>query len=654
MSARAPGPSPSRATFSDRIVGTLDLVIGGESFSFPAGSLERIWIKATTYDFEAEVVFGVVCDGVPDTVFSSFITTDLITATLTLANGNEGYADEDSPPWKLQGPVTWRRLLETTADDKTGIPIVLRRYSIRFLDPARVFWGQHRPLELLTSASMKDVLTAYVAPGMQLDASWNALDESMDMLCIGAGSEGPATFYDLVIWFVYEHHGILELDAEKAKYKFAAAKSKSKQKLMVDPDIVQHLRTRPSEPLRRAASVLNAYSEAATRKKSITNSNAVTGVRRDALLRSPIQTEMDRRVRVETARLDAGPAGIDLTFHRLPPAFAPPNTNVSLGEEFSAALFPAGKTYRVYEVELDARIDAPVDVGDPDDDSAVFHLTYRLSAEQENDPRPRLPAFHRPQYPIIVEGKVLAASGGDDDRTWTAQENEMDALHAYRVNIPLWNKIVKTPFVPDYQPGHFFFPAYKHQRVLVALFFNRAEIVGYLDWAGRLAQTTQGDQIILGKRDKDETVARHVYEEAKPKLTIVRKLAGDTQTITVSEGVIRFVVEELEEAPAPEPKYDVTPKVDAAVDEVGAEVRSSIAKISGTFESSMGSATASLEAATAEVEGELSASAATIGAKIAAAEGELQTMMSSATEAIVEATAMVDEAKAALVQALYA
>lgn len=643
----------SRAVFSDRLKGQIELTIGSEKITRPVGSLENIRIKATAYGFQADVVIGVVCDGVPDPLFSSFTKPDLMTATLEIANGNQGYADEKAAPWTIKGVVTSRKIVETTSEEQANTPVVLRKYHLQFLDPARFFWTRHRPIELFTSVSMKEIMTQYLPTGMQIDGSWNALEESLEMICVGTGSEGPAHFYDLVVWFVYENHGVIELDAAKAKYRFAAAKAKSKQKLVIDPDIVQQVLVRPSEPRRRSAAVLNAYSESATRNKKIANTDAVQGVRRDALLRSPLQPPMDRLARIESSRLDPAPPTVEVRFHRLPPAFAFPNSSITLAEEFSSALHAFGKTYRVFEAELEARIEAPVDVGDPDDDTAVFQLSYTLLGEQQSDPRPRLPEFTLARYPVIVEGKVLAAAGGDEDRTWTAQENEVNALHAYRVNIPLWNKIVKTPFLPDRQPGHFFFPLYKHERVLVALFFDHAEVIGTLDWAGRLAQTTQGNQIMLGKREKDETVARHVYQEAKPVLTVTRKLAGDTQTITVSEGVIRFVVEELQEAAAAPPKYNLTPKVDAAVDSVAAEVRTNIAKMSGSFESSMASSTASLEAAEAEVQGALEGSAAQIGAKIAAAEAQLGTMMSSATEAIVEATAAVDEAKAALVKALY-
>ena len=185
LMARAPGSAASRPTFSDRLQGKLELVIGADTFSFPVGSLERILIKATVYGFEADIVVGVVCGDVPDPVFASFTKSDLITATLTLANGNEGYADEQALPWTLRGPVTWRRLVETTSDEKTGIPVVLRKYSLRFHDPARVFWKRHHPVELFTGISMKDVIAAYLPSGMQIDGGWSTLDEALDMICIG-------------------------------------------------------------------------------------------------------------------------------------------------------------------------------------------------------------------------------------------------------------------------------------------------------------------------------------------------------------------------------------------------------------------------------------------------------------------------------------
>src|SRR6185436_1975085 len=73
-----------------------------------------------------------------------------------------------------------------------------------------------------------------------------------------------------------------------------------------------------------------------------------------------------------------------------------------------------------------------------------IHLVHRL--ELTSDTTPRLPSFRRPMYPVSVEGRVLSASGQAKDRTFHALPGERDSLYQYRVNIPLWNKIVVTPY----------------------------------------------------------------------------------------------------------------------------------------------------------------------------------------------------------------
>ena len=80
----------------------------------------------------------------------------------------------------------------------------------------------------------------------------------------------------------------------------------------------------------------------------------------------------------------------------------------------------------------------------------------------------------------------------------------------------------------------------KHARVLVALDFDRASVVEFLDWrpGARLPLESQGNHILLGKQKDDETSIRHVYEDAKPLLSIQRKKAEDVQLIKVSEGTI--------------------------------------------------------------------------------------------------------------------
>lgn len=653
--ARGSPPHTTRSapfTFSDRLAVSLELRIGAAAFSFPAGSIERLHVDAAIYGFSAEVVFSVSSEQETDTLFPRFTSQDLITATLAMANGNEGFADVDAPPWKLKGPVTERRLAETVAEDREGLPVVRRRYTVRFLDPARALWGQHRPLELHAGASMKQLLEQHAAPGMQLDLAWQRLDQAQDVLCVGLGADASASFYDFVLWFLHDNHGVLELDAAEGKYRLGSVKAKGGEARPLDADAIEEIRVVAPEPPRRAVAVLNACSEAALGKRDVANDHGVTGVRRDALVRTPIQTEIDRRVALEAARLAPPEPGLEISLRRSPPALFAPGALLTLGEQLGDNIHGARKKYRVIAAELRARAEA--DDPDLDDETARYAMSLRLRLERQGDPTPRLPPFRRPSYPVVVEGKVLSASGGDDDRTWHALEGKDDSRPRYRVHIPLWNKTVVAPFIPGRAPGHFFFPAYKGQRVLVALGFDTAEIVAYLDWAGRLAQDTQGNQIVLGKRDRDQTTVRHAYEDGKPALRVERRLGRDVETLVISEGTIRLEVKEEKGRDEAEPKHDLRPTVEAAKDRVAAEVRGSIGEMSRALEGAMGGAAGSLEAACAEVEAALEQAAAAVSAKAEAAEAELQGMMTSATEALQAVTARVGEAKSAVLAALFA
>ena len=102
------------------------------------------------------------------------------------------------------------------------------------------------------------------------------------------------------------------------------------------------------------------------------------------------------------------------------------------------------------------------------------------------------------------------------------------------------------PKIPGQFPGHFYFPAYKDERVLLALDHDRAWIKRFLDWrpGARLPAEGQGNHLLLGKKDGDQTSIRHLYESAKPVLAIERTMAKDTQLIEVKEGTILIRTEE--------------------------------------------------------------------------------------------------------------
>ncbi len=76
----------------------------------------------------------------------------------------------------------------------------------------------------------------------------------------------------------------------------------------------------------------------------------------------------------------------------------------------------------------------------------------------------------------------MSALGDTGDRAYTVYEDDKTSLDRYRVLLPTWNATIEVPFTPLFQPGHLYFPAYRESRVLVAVGFDRASLLAFLDW----------------------------------------------------------------------------------------------------------------------------------------------------------------------------
>jgi hypothetical protein len=218
--------------------------------------------------------------------------------------------------------------------------------------------------------------------------------------------------------------------------------------------------------------------------------------------------------------------------------------------------------------------------------------------------------------------------------------------------VPLWNQTILAPFVPFGESGHFFFPAYKNQRVLLAFELGSAKIISFLDWAGKLPIDTQGNQLVMGKREASSTVLKHVYTDDSPVLTIVRTEAGDRQTLELSEG--RFFLEVREDetnTPANE-TYDLTPQAEVAKASAAASAQANLGALTGSYSASMGTTSASLSAAGGEVEAGVAAATGELSSSVQDVQAKLSAKVTEASAAADELAAKVAQAKAELEKAL--
>jgi hypothetical protein len=641
--------------FVDRLRAVLTLIVGGSTFTFASGSFEELAVEAMPYGFEARATVFLSSELDTDELFPLFTSTEAIQATLTINSCVLEGSGEDSEPIKLVGLVVEKTLGEEVGEDVSGRPVVGRSYGVRFQDPASVLWKNHFPLELHTEVSMAEVIELHKLQGMEISYDWTRLSAKQDILMVASGADGGASFYDFVVGYIDRNGGHLELDAASGSYRIGEVKKRPSLPVEIEREYTAKLTALLPEPVRRQPRLLNGVAEG-PQTTPVTNELAYTSVVGDVLLRTPIATQVEQRQRVEERKLKPGLVGLRIDFARCPPELVKPGMFLYLGDDFSDRLLTAKKVFRVCELHLQATATTPEGEEEPEleDTAAPFEMSLHVVLEHAMDTRQRLPRFAEMRLPVQVEGKIVSEGGGDKDRTWMMATDEANSLHRYIVQIPLWNKKIPAPFEPNHLPGQLFFPAYKHQRVLVGIFFDNAVVLRFLDWAenARTPLDGQGNRMALGHQASNGTVIDHIYQDSKPQFSILRTFGNDLQTLLIKDGTMYLEVREDESLDELEPTYDVTVVVSSSKERVAGEVRGAVEQVTGAFESSMGAATGRLDGAVEELTGAVDAAEASLSVKIEAVNAELEELASSLAAATAEVAAAVADAKAALLAML--
>lgn len=556
--------------YLDRLRAELSISAGsGTPFAVASRHVERFDLRLDPWGFEAELAFWVVCDADPaeDTLFEPFVGLAQLEVSLTIGRTFDEVGEE-AKALVLKGLALERSAVEVPAGDVAGAPVLARRYRVRFVDRARALWAQHRPTSLYVDASYRDLFADNLPSGVTLTHAWAVSSTSRPVLSLGLGAAdeavapgvAPASFFDFTFWLLDREAAGLFYDYTDGSYRIADEKPDAASPLTLEPDEVEAVEIVPPRLRREKVVVLNAYSDAAEARREIANTDAIEGLRADTLARTAVASEFDARVKRETARARQSKIGARITLRRTPATPLAPNEALKLGEGFSDKLFAYGKTYRIVTLRFRGapESDAP---GAPGVDLAGqgggveanlgrrYALDYELDLELATDPAFHAPPFAPPAWPFFVEGNVVSEVGENDELTYQAYRDEATSLDFYKVAIPLFeSKKVVAPYEPNTLPGHFYFPLYKGERVLIALAFDRASVVGHLDWrpGARLPLESQGNHLLLGKKGASQTSVRHTYADGKPSLTIERTSDNDHQTIVISEGTIRLETKEEE------------------------------------------------------------------------------------------------------------
>ena len=534
-------------SFVNRLTVTLTLDIGGKRRTVPGGDIKSLSLKLHPWGFEAECVFWLVSQAKEseDTLYAPFISDRRIDVTLKVDRTFDTVG-EAAEPIEVVGIVEERELMERAFSELSGEPVLHRRYTIRFRDPAAVLWSRHRPVTLLTDSTHAKLIAQETPPDLKVACEWKRSKTEHPILALGLGADaGGATFRDFVFWLAEREGFGVHYDVDKRKYAFEDGKPKGKVEPLVVDDVEQ-VDVIFDPPPRHTVCVLNGAAEAQSKTKKVSNSRGYAGVRQDRLLVSPIAQKLDAAATEARTQLVTPPARLRVDFARYPSTTIRALRLYDFSDGFSPRVYEAKKKYRLLHFEIRAHAERQAATDDSGDPTNSYELDVVAELEDSSDLRKSYPWYRPVVYPFEVEGKVVSDQGVKTEGTYQAYSDNATKLEHHYVSVPLWGKKVRVPYQPNLLQGHFYFPPYKDERVQLALYFDEAFIVRYLDWrpGARLPKESQGNHILLGKKADDQTSIRHVFESSKPVLTVERTSAKDLQTIVVSEGTILLETKE--------------------------------------------------------------------------------------------------------------
>jgi len=546
-----------QSTFNERLSVTLTLTIAGTDHKIIAGSMKRFSLELWSWGLEGEAEFLITDNkarggGTQDKLLPAFMKSDLVAVTIELKGVVPvTSAEPNHTALTIKGFVSDKTLAEEVISTSGGEEVVLhRRYGIRFTDPARLFWRQHYPVALYTQKTVKDVLEAHKGEKITLAYDWQgALTTAHPMIFVGLDSQVGASFYDWVMWFVHGHVGVFIHDYKTHGYKLSAAKDTSGTPQELFLRNLDRLEVLLPEVIRHDVTVLNAVAES-PQTKPVTHKQAVAGIRQDVLLVTPIADEVQARVDLETARLKVRNPEVEVSWRSFPEKPFTPGALVKLppSDAWTAAGVATDKPLRVRSMHISGEVLEEQGQEEVyDDEDVMFSVRMSTRLESKEEPYVDLPAWQPPNYPRYVEGLIVSEQGEKKQETWQVYTDSNTSVDQYKVKVPLFaNQIIPAPFNPNLLPGHFYFPAYKDERVLVALDFKRAWIKRFLDWrtGARLPQDGQGVHLLVGKTPDTGTSIKHFYTDDKPVFLMQRTNEKDTQKLQLDEGTLLIVVKE--------------------------------------------------------------------------------------------------------------
>lgn len=523
----------------------------GDAIAIPTGDIKDFELSLRSYGFTCRIRFWVTNEKRADELFGIFVKNDLLEAQFEIQSRFK--PDKPPQPLRVRGIVTEKKILTEQVTQVVKIkkqPVLYREYVIDFADPAQVLWRQHFPCDLLVDQNMKHLIETHKSKYVSVAYNWDLLEKEHAIIALPLGKEtNRASFYDFIFWYVKRYNGLFQYDAYKNEYTFSKSKDTSAKAQRLSKLDVADIRIDFPETIRHNVNICNAAAEN-SKIELLEQEQAEKPVSQDLLDIDATDALFNDRCTLEKNRLVVRDHELRIYFNRFPHITCHPEKLVEIkGGQWSKKILPYDKIYRIRDISIRAQAVDQEITAEQHMPHAPFQIEMQSCLETKAERWVPTPTFQPVDYPLMVEGKILSEVEQEDALTYQLYKDTYSA-DVYRVKVPLWqDRQIIVPFEPTYFSGHFYFPAYKDARVLIALNCHSAEIVKFLDWrqGARLPADTQGNRIVVGKTDQSNTVISHVYKDAKPMLTIKRTSDKDTQEITVTEGTMILETREEEE-----------------------------------------------------------------------------------------------------------
>ncbi|MDP3278641.1 MAG: hypothetical protein Q8Q09_25855 [Deltaproteobacteria bacterium] len=540
----------------DRFVATCTVTVGSAAHTFVGGAIRALDLSVSLYGCEGTIEFLVLDDSTTggnysDEFVSDFASEELSTVSIELRAAHTDSAALDAlPKLSTQGVVVERSMREWTYRAELSSPTVLvRAYRLRFVDRASALWTQHFPLSLYTSKTLKDLLDAErgtVELGVDLPSATQARVQQFLPLDVESG----VSFYDAFFWLMDREGGQCFYDHTAGSYAVSAQRPADVAAVEVKAEWVGPVDVRVTVPSRSKRRLVNVDATIGARRE-LAASQAATGVYADSAMRTSIAQDVDDRATLGTSGGSSDPTTLTITFERYPDVSVMPAQVWTLASaaRFAATSVVVTSDWRVYASRLTLRSSATTPDHQYGEDSGGFDFDLAVDLEKTTHTAARSPGYRAPVFPVFVEGIVQSDVGADDELTYQCAADEATSIDQYRVKLAVFDGQEVHPFYqPELSSGAVYIPAFKSEKVLLALEFDRCRIVRHLAWreGARPPADGQGQRVYLGKSETNNTKLTHSYDSENPVFELKRVHKNDTLFLKLEEGKLTLRVEQVQ------------------------------------------------------------------------------------------------------------